>query len=192
MTTQEKDQLVDLPNLAAVFETLRRGRHICMSDGILYAALKSHAEEFRVLFLQLGFELQHHPRDFFYFVDRGNFTELSARMSVFMFILIEDLADRGDAIEETLMSRHFRCSELPHLVGDRYRRLMREAGVTDQVEIEHLIRTMERFGFLERLQDESFSFRSPSYRFLDLCLQMAADNGNGDDEDTAEQPEDTD
>jgi hypothetical protein len=188
----EQEQVIDLPNLASVFEALRRGRHICMSDGALYAALKSNVEKFRVLFSQLGFELQHHPRDFFYFVDRGNFTDLSARMSVFMFILIEDLADHGDAIEETLMSRHFRFSDLPHLTGDRYRKLMREAGVTDPIEVEHLVRAMERFGFVERLQDDSFTFRPPAYRFLDLCIQMAADRSNDENESSTSTPEDTD
>jgi len=172
--THDTEPLVDLPNLAAVFEALRRGRHICMSDGPLYAPLKSHTRGFTVLFAQLGFELVHHPRDFFYFVDRGNFTDLSARMAVFMCILIEDLADRGDAIEETIMSRHFRHGDLPHLTVDRYRRLMREAGITEPEHVEHLLQTMERFGFVDRLPDESFTFRPPAYRFLDLALDMAA------------------
>ena len=172
--TKPPQPIVDLPNLAAVFEALRRGRHICMADGPLYGPLKSHAEQFTALFAQLGFELVHHPRDFFYFVDCGNFTDLSARMAVFMFILIEDLADRGDAIEETVMSRHFRCAELPHLTADRYRRLMREAGASESADLEHLVQTMERFGFVDRLADDSFTFRPPAYRFLDLALDMTA------------------
>ena len=170
----DTEPLVDLPNLANVFESLRRGRHICMTDSSLYTPLKSHTEGFTALFAQLGFELVHHPKDFFYFVDRGNFTDLSARMAVFMFILIEDLADRGDAIEETVMSRHFRYSDLPHLTVDRYRRLMREAGITEPGDVEQLVQTMERFGFVDRLPDASFTFRPPAYRFLDLALDMTA------------------
>ena len=70
-------ELVDLPRLDEVFNALRRGRHICVRDGALYQAVKSKTEDFKDLFRQLGFELAHHPRDFFYFVDPGNFTELS-------------------------------------------------------------------------------------------------------------------
>jgi len=172
--SNERD-LVDLPRLEDVFKALRRGRHICLRDGGLYQAVKSKADGFTDLFRQLGFELVHHPRDFFYFVDRGNFTELSSRMAVFMFVLIEDLADRGDPVEETLMTRRFRVADLPHLVGDRYRRLMREAGVSTPADLDHALRTMERFGFCERLPDDSFAFRPPAYRFLDLCLDMATD-----------------
>ncbi len=190
MSDNEK-QIVNLPDLEQVFEALRRGRHICMSDGHLYSALKSHAEDFTALFAQLGFELVRHPRDFFYFVDRSNFTDMSARMAVFMFILIEDIADRGDPVEETLMSRHFRYADLPHLAGQRYRQLMREAGMTEPGNVENLVQAMERFGFVERLADESFSFRAPSYRFLDLCMDLAPaasetdtleEDGEGDDQ----------
>ncbi len=182
MSTRDTDLFVDLPDLGDVFEVLRRGRHICMSDGKLYASLKAHTEDFGAMFAQLGFELVQHPRDFFYFVDRGHFTELSSRMAVFMFVLIEDLADRGDAIEETVMSRHFRYAELPHLVGDRYRQTMREAGITEPEHLENLVQTMERFGFAVRQPDRSFTFRAPAYRFLDLCLQIAADSPVSDED----------
>lgn len=174
LSTRTIEPFVNLPDLAAVFESLRRGRHLCMADGKLYTSMKAHAEDFEAMFAQLGFELKHHPRDFFYFVDGGNFTELSSRMAVFMFVLIEDLADRGDAIEETLMSRHFRYRELPHLVGERYRQTMRDIGILEPSDLEHVIQTMERFGFASRQPDESFTFRAPAYRFLDLCLDMAA------------------
>ena len=172
--TQDAEPRFDLPNLAAVFEALRRGRQICMTDGPLYTPLKSHTEDFTALFAQLGFELVHHPRDFFYFVDRSNFTDLSARMAVFVFILIEHLADRGDAIEETVMSRHFRPGDLPHLTVERYRRLMGDAAINEPGEVEQLVQTMERFGFVNRLPDESFTFRPAAYRFLDLALDMPA------------------
>ncbi|MFO8071744.1 MAG: hypothetical protein R6V85_07695 [Polyangia bacterium] len=172
--TDELDGPIDLPRLAEVFDALRKGRHICMTgDAGLYSVLRDHSEEFRALFVQLGFELVHHPRDFFYFSNRKNFTELSARMAVFVFILVEHLADRGEAIEETLMTRRFRFAELPHMTKERYRRLMREAGVTEDGDIEQTVVNMERFGFAERRADDSFVFRPPAYRFLDLCYEMA-------------------
>lgn len=185
MMPNEQQPMVDLPDLAAVFEALRRGRHICMTDGALYRALKAHVANFTALFAQLGFELAHHPRDFFYFVDHGNFTDLSARMAVFMFILIENLSDRGDPVEETVMSRHFRPADLPHLTKERYRQLMQEAGMPEPEDIDRLLQTLERFGFVDRAEDTSFTFRPPAYRFLDLCLEIATQAPTADAEDGA-------
>ena len=171
---QPDDPLVDLPHLAEIFEALRRGRHLDIDDGVLYGSLKAKEDAYTAMFAQLGFELRHHARDFFHFLDRANFTDLSARMAVFMLVLIEHLADRGDPIAETLMTRRFRYEELPHLVGDRSRQLMAEAGTTTPDDLEQIVSRMERYGFTRREDGESFVFRAPAYRFLDLCLEMAA------------------
>jgi hypothetical protein len=169
------EPLAELPHLADIFQALRRGRHIDIDDGALYTALKARTELFTALFAQLGFELKHHGRDFYYFLDRDNFTELSERMAVFVFVLIEHLADRGEPIEDTLMTRVFRLGELPHLVGDRPRQLMAEAGVTTPADIEQTVRVMERLGFVRRVDSDGLTFRTAAYRFLDLCLEMAAE-----------------
>lgn len=172
--TSAPQRAMALDHLGEVFQALRRGRHLDIDDGVLYADLKGHAEEYRALFAQLGFDLQYHPRDFFYFIDRENFTELSSRMALFVFLLIENLADRGEPVEETLMTRRFRLADLPHLVGDRAAGLMAEAGVSSAAELEQTVRSLERFGFVRRLDVESFVFRTPAYRFLDVCLEIAA------------------
>jgi hypothetical protein len=165
--------ILELPHLADIFEVLRRGRHLCMRDGDLFHALKQHAPLFEALFAKLGFKLVHHPRDFFYFLDTSNFTDLSARIAVFMFILIEHLADQGAAVEEAVMTHRFAYADLPHLQGERYLAYMREAGVTSSDELSAIIRTMERFGFARRMDVETFCFDTPIYRFLDLCMEMA-------------------
>ncbi len=175
MSDKLTDRIIDVPHLAKVFDALRSGRHIGMSESTLYTALKSNFETFHALFAQLGFTLIHHPRDFFYFTDRTNFTEQSRRMALFVFILIEYLADCGDAIEDTLMSRSFHYAELPHLSSERYRRMMSEAGVGDVAAVEQLVRTMERFGFVETRGGGTFLFKSPAYRFLDVCLELASE-----------------
>ncbi len=164
----------DLPHLAEVFEALRRGKHLAMKDGEMYHALKRHESAFEPLFAKLGFKLAHHPRDFFYFLDRSNFTELSARIAVFMFILVEFLSDRGEPVEETVMTRRFTYADLPHLQGERYQTYMREAGVSTPEDLATIVRTMERLGFTRRLDSATFCFETPIYRFLDLCLDMAA------------------
>ena len=94
-------------------------------------------------------------------------------MALFMFILVEDMADRGEDIENGIMAGDFRYSELPHLGSERYRELMSEAGITAETDLENLVRAMERFGFTERVREDGFRFRSPVYRFLDICIEMA-------------------
>ncbi len=171
--TTKSENVLDLPHLAEVFEALRRGKHISVRDGDLFQALEKRERLFEALFEKLGFKLIRHPRDFFYFLDTANFTDLSARMAVFMFILVESLADRGESVEETVMTRRFAYQDLPHLQGERYQTYMREAGIVTPEELAGIVRTMERFGFARRMDEETFCFDAPIYRFLDLCLEQA-------------------
>lgn len=181
MKPEEKnDGAMDLPYLAEVFEVLRRGKHISPRDGDLFHALKKHEGLYRSLFAKLGFKMVRHTRDFFYFLDSSNFTELSAKIAVFMFILVEYLADQGEAVEDTVMTRRFAYRNLPHLQGERYQTYMREAGVTTPDDLAAIVRTMERFGFARRMDAETFCFDVPIYRFLDLCMDMAVQIGNGE------------
>jgi hypothetical protein len=50
---------------------------------------------------------------------------------------------------------------------------MREAGITTPEDLATIVRTMERFGFARRMDEETFCFDVPIYRFLDLCMDMA-------------------
>ena len=163
--------------MAEVFEALRRGKHVSLKDGDIFHALKKHEGVYEQLFSKLGFKLIRHARDFFYFLDTSNFTDLSGRIAVFMFILVEYLADQGDTVEDTVMTRRFAYRDLPHLHGERYQTYMREAGVTTPEDLAAIVRTMERFGFTRRMDAETFCFDVPIYRFLDLCMDMAAKTG---------------
>lgn len=175
MTTETKNiPAYDLPHLDKIFEALRRGKHITARDGDIFYALKKNEAAFESLFEALGFRMLHHARDFFYFHDASNFTNLSARIAVFMFIMVEHLADQGEAVEETVMTRRFSYQDMPHLQGDRYSAYMREAGVETPDDLAAVVLTMERFGFARRIDSQTFSFDTPIYRFLDLCMEMAA------------------
>lgn len=170
---KNNDSILELPELAEIFESLRRGKHLSVRDRDLFHALKRQSSKYEAIFAKLGFKLVHHPRDFFYFFDTSNFTELSARMAVFMFILVESLADKGDSVEETVLTRRFTYKDLPHLQGERCQTYMREAGVTTPEDLAKIVQTMERFGFARRMDEESFVFEVSIYRFLDLCMEMA-------------------
>ena len=166
-----------LPRLQEVFEALRRGRHLCPEDGDLYWAVRDHHEAFRELFSHLGFRLETHPRDFFYFAGEGGLSDAASRMALFVFILVEALADQGAAVEESLMTRTFSLPELPHLSGERYRAYLKEAGAEGDEGLEGIVRNLERFGFVRRSGKEAFRFRPPAYRFLDLCHRVLAEEG---------------
>lgn len=177
--------VLDLPHMAAVFEALRRGKHLAPRDGDPFHALAKYEDSYQQLFAKLGFKMVHHPRGFFYFHDRSNFTDLSARIAVFMFILVEHLADQGETVEETVMTRRFAYADLPHLHGERYQTYMREAGVTTPEDLAGIVRTMERFGFARRMDTETFVFDVPIYRFLDLCMDMATQAARAAKEDAS-------
>jgi len=179
MTPETKsDAVLELPHLAEVFEALRRGKHISPRDADLFHALKKQEDLYQALFAKLGFRMVHHARDFFYFLDSVNFTDLSAKIAVFMFILVESLADKGEMVEDTVMTRRFAYKELPHLQGERYQTYMREAGAGTPEDLAAIVRTMERFGFTRRMDAETFCFDVPIYRFLDLCMDVAGQAAN--------------
>ncbi|WP_437656590.1 condensin complex protein MksE [Sorangium sp. So ce1182] len=161
-----------LPQLKDVFRQLSRGRHICREDGDPYWALRDRTAEFTDLFEQLGFQLRHHARDFFYF-DGEDLSEAGERMTVFMFVLVEHIGDQGTTIEEGLMQRDWSISHLPHLTSDRYRELMTRVGVPDEKGLRGVVMSLDRLGFVEQLGGDAFRFRRPTYRFLDLCVEIA-------------------
>jgi hypothetical protein len=173
-----------LPHLREIFDLLRRGRHICEADAEYYWALKDLFEKYASFFDQLGFSLVAHGRGFYSFHEVVTFSGRSRRMAVFMFILVEHLADRGDSIEETLLSRLFRIDELPHFHSDRYRGYMKEADIAGDSELANVLRGMELLGFLKREDDGSFRFQRPVYRFLDLCLEILNDDEPAGTEDS--------
>lgn len=168
-----------LPHLAEIFNELRRGRHLCPEDGILYYSLRDLNESFTDLFRRLGFRLEYHPRDFYYFRGEGSLSDTSSRMAVFFFILMEYLSGQGEAVEEGIMSGTFEIADLPHLKRDRYRTYMHEAGVDDEDSLLNVIRNLERFGFLQR-RGGSFRFRAPAYRFFDICLAILRDGAKAE------------
>ena len=93
-------------------------------------------------------------------------------MADFVFILIETLSDQGEPVVDTLMTRTFSVPDLPHLKGARYRAYLKEAGATDEDDLRGILRQLERFGFIQRHTDDTFIFRTPAYRFFDVCIEI--------------------
>jgi len=161
-----------LPHLKEIFDKLRRGRHICAEDGVFFYDLKDNLPAFTDLFSNIGFRLETHQRDFFYFHGEGNLSETSIRMGVFVFILMEHLTSIGEPVEESVMTKTFAIGELPHLKSERYRAYMAEAGVDSEDALANIIANLDNLGFARRRGD-AFVFRAPVYRFFDVCLKLA-------------------
>jgi hypothetical protein len=169
--------LQGLPHLPELFERLRSGRHICADDGPLYLALRAEVGSYRALFEALGFDLVGHDRGFYYFLSGEDLGKEASQLAAFFFILVEAWGDAGKDLEATAFgAAGHRLADLPHLSRDRWRRLMAEANVTNEEELSNLIRRLERYGFAERLADDRFRFRTPVWRFLDLCFEVLNDD----------------
>ena len=190
--TFQSSDLAELPHLEHIFDDLRRGKHLAEGDGPHVHALRENVEAYARLFDALGFTLVQHPRGFFYFSadPSSTVTDQAGRMAVFTFILVESLADQGKQVEETLMTHTFNVAELPHLSTDRFVTYMRDVGVISIDDIRQVLKNMRRLGFAELVGDDLFRFRTPAYRFLDLCSELAAEQGESEpDEPTSEDEE---
>ena len=64
-------------------------------------------------------------------------------------------------------------NQLPHLKNARYKNNMSQLDVLDEDGLANIVTSMVRTGFAERLNDSSFAFRSPVYRFLDICQDIS-------------------
>lgn len=168
--------------LAEVFRLLRSGKHICREDVNEYRDLERNEDVYRVLFNGLGYELVHHGQGFYYF--KGGNTLSTQRLqgiTLFVLILFQDLDDRkfqdsNRSWERKLLARDFRVSELPHFQTPNRRNLLYNLGVTPDSLQEKVLRPMARYGMLVLSGSDSFRFRPPIYRFVDLCMQFAEQN----------------
>lgn len=157
-----------LPHLEEIFQLLCRGRHVCAEDGNIYFALHDNAAAFEELFTHLGFKMEVHSRDFYYFRGGKSLSTKSERMALFIFILMEHLDGQGEAVEEGILTKTFSIADLPHLCSERYRSYMEEIGIEDDDGLSSIVASLEKIGFAQRKGD-TFRFRSPVYRFFDIC-----------------------
>ena len=161
----------ELPELKRVFAELRRGMHLCVEDGVPYQALRAHEADYANLFAALGFELVHHPHQFFYLRDdeREHAPEGMVQCGVFMLILIDHLVDQGADVEARLFDAPFDLDQLPHLHQQRYQGYLRQVRITDGLGIDNVAQQLRRYGFAE-LRGRELRLRPPAMRFVDLCL----------------------
>jgi len=165
--------LAALPHLQEIFERLRSGRHLCADDGVLYTSLRDRTADYQRLFAALGFELVDHERGFCYFRAAGELGKGASAQAVFFFVLVEAWSDGGlDLQAKVFDAAGHRHNQLPHFDRESWRVCMTEAGVPTPDDLSDVVRRLERLGFTERIDDETFRFRAPAWRFLDLCRDV--------------------
>lgn len=162
--------------LEEIFRDLSRGRHLSPYDGEAYAELDKHADEYRVLFRRLGFDLVQNARGYFYFhgSNRGTAGGVQ-RLALFVYILIDWLADSGENITEAMVGRSFDIDKLPHLTSDRYKDYLKHVDVINRDGLMDIVRTLDNLGFARSSGDGVFSFLPPIYRIIDACLASGMD-----------------
>jgi chromosome condensin MukBEF MukE localization factor len=181
MQTEQLPPLtVNLPErLAEVFRSLRSGRHICRDDIADYRDLERNEDLYQALLAGLGYELVHHGQGFYYL--KGGNTLTTQRLqaiTLFMLILFQDLEDKkfqeaDRSWERSLLTRTFSVNELPHFQTSQRRSMLYTVGVTADTLQEKVLRSMIRMGMLEMVGPDRFQFRSPVYRFVDVCMRFA-------------------
>ena len=178
--------------LDLAFQSLSQGRHITIEDGEVWQLLNKSISEYQEVFRALGFELVSDLRGFFYFhgSNRG-LSDGTEKLALFIYVLVDWLADNGDNVIESLFGKEYDVGALPHLTNDRYKGYMAQVSVNDQKELNGIIKKMNNLGFAKITDPEPMRFRllSPIWRMLETCLnnnldasqQPAIDGGNDAD-----------
>ena len=167
--------LEHLEKLEDIFRELSRGRHLSAADGDLFAALEKHPSDFKAVFEKLGFDLVCDARGFYYFFGARLTANNVKRLALFLYILIDWLADGGEGITAALAGRGFNIDQLPHLSSERYRGYLSHVGIATPADINETIRAMENFGFLTQGSDGTFRLLPPAHRIVDACVASGLD-----------------
>ncbi|MDH2918845.1 MAG: hypothetical protein PXX73_06605 [Sideroxydans sp.] len=170
---------MDLPEkLDSIFQLLSRGKHISIEEGEAWQLLNKSTSEYQEIFKALGFELISDSRGYFYFhgSNRG-LSDGTEKLALFVYVLVDWLADNGNNIIESLFTKEFEASALPHLGNDRYKGYMFQVSVGDQKDLNSIIKNMSNLGFAKITEAEPIKFRflSPVWRMLETCLNNNLD-----------------
>lgn len=182
---QSPPQTSQLPcRLREAFQALRKGRHVCRSDGPMWFDLRDNTDRYREIFAALGYTLSEHPRGFYYFSE-GHQTrsDLLTRLVYFFACFFADL-DQG-RIEsrqtrwvDSLTNHDF---DLPTLIQNMFaandrQRVFDQLGVAREGFDKAIIAPLIRYGIASRTGTGQLRFREPVYRFVELFQSCGADD----------------
>lgn len=165
--------------LAEVFRLLRTGRHVCIEDGANYRSIEQEEDRYRTVLEGLGYDLVHHAQGFYYLKGGRTFSSRSLQsITLFTFLLFQHLEDNKHGEPDhswirSLTTKRFMIAELPHLGTAQSRTMMANLDLTAASLRPRVLRVLQQLGMLEFIDEGSFRFRSPIYRFVDLCMSYA-------------------
>lgn len=165
--------------LAEVFRLLQKGRHICIEDCTNYRMVEQEEDRYRTVFDALGYELIHHAQGFYYLKGGRTLSSRSLQsISIFVFLLFQHLEDnkqgeRDHSWIRSLTAKRFLIDELPHFSTLQHRTMMAGLELTPITLRQRVLRVLNQLGMLEYIDENGFRFRSPIYRFVDLCMTYA-------------------
>jgi chromosome condensin MukBEF MukE localization factor len=165
--------------LKEVFRLLRTGRHICVEDGLNYRIIEQEEDRYRTVLDALGYELLHHAQGFYYLKGGRSFSSRGLQsITIFVFLLFQQLEDNkvgepDHAWIRSLTTKRFVIDELPHFGTVQHRTMMANLDLVPTTLHPRVLRVLEHLGMLEFIDVNSFRFRSPIYRFVDLCMDYA-------------------
>jgi len=173
--TDHSDNPFHIPGKKMVFEALVSGKHLSLHSGEVYRYLQQHESEYQNELSTLGYTLVH-EQDYYYLQvqDENKASDYSRKALVFIAIMLEFIAQKGQNIIETLYcSQGFERDQLPHFSSKRYKSYMQHIGIDDEKALNTLLKYMDRSGFVEYRDNENFlRFLSPCQRFINLALQV--------------------
>lgn len=173
--TSEITSVFHIPGKQEVFQALVSGMHISLYTGELYHFLQERFTDYEAEFKTLGYSLIH-EQDYYYLQvqDDNKPNDFSRRSLVFIAIMLESIANEaGDVVETFFNPTGFERDQLPHFSTERYRNYMQHLNVSDEKQLNTVLKSMHRTGFIDYRDAENYvRFLSPCHRFLQISLEI--------------------
>lgn len=175
-----------LEHAKPIYEMLTSGQHISnryLEDAPqYYPTLQEYFNEYQFLFNTIGFELVHHPAQFFYLTSESAKTdepgEKIRRSSVVTFCLIDFFGNKGQdlshMIDQDIRVTKTQLEEFFNAYSDK----LALVNIKDfDSLLSFFTRSFAPSGFVsaylaEGTDREGFSLYPPLHRFIDICNQL--------------------
>lgn len=179
--------LDETPGTRAIFEALKGGQHISCDNDMegLWSEYQPKADQWQALFRMLGYELREEHESYCYLVGDGQARSITG-MSVFLLMLVRWLLRQGEDPMTAMTARTWTAAAYPHLGDERSREIMRLVNIATTSDIEKIEQLLVRHGFARRTP-AGLAFCRPVRRIVDLCIDTARAEAEGEPKVTASQ-----
>lgn len=175
--------------LKEVFDLLRSGKHICSAELKAYYSLRDNFEHYHLLFQGIGFDLVAHEKGFYYFQADRELTKDGSQMIVFFFVLAEFWSEQDLNLHDAAFSSEgHKIAHLPHMTRPSWKTCMEEVAINSDTDLRSVLKSLERSGFAQPVDEDSFRFLPPAWRLFEMCNDVFEKHPNTDDSTEACEP----